>query len=203
MQDIRQPQGHWVRSPKLSKNAGSSHLFILQFLWGFHHQADGKRTPHALWQLHVQRPDLMRTHRRQEIALCCGFLRDKDIFSRKAVKLISFSVCWPELSYPLIPEPITGTGWGYIYTSQAHLRVGGGLRFSPNRRWFPGKIWCPLGQSKREEMLCRGQQCPLHVSVWKKAINLINSLINRQRLFMFAQSTKYTRYNSDKVRNKG
>lgn len=198
MQDIRATGPLSQKSGVVFKNPGSSRLFILQFLWGLHHQADGKRTPHALWQLH-----LMRTHRRQEIALCCGFLRDKDIFSRKALKLFSFSVCWPELSYPLIPEPITGTGWGYIYTSQAHLRVGGGLRFSPNRRWFPGKILCPLGQSKREEMLSRGQQCPLHVSVWKKAINLINSLINRQRLFMFAQSTKYTRYNSDKVRNKG
>ena len=169
MQDIRATGPLSQKSRIVFKNPGSSHLFILQFLWGLHRQADGKSTPHALWQLHVQRPDLMRTHRRQEIALCCGVLRDKGIFSRKALKLISFSVYWPELSYPLVPEPITGTGWGYIYTSQAHLRVGGGLRFSTNWRWFPEKILCPLGESKREEMLSRGQQCPLHVSVWKKS----------------------------------
>ena len=181
------------------KNPGSSHLFILQYLWGLHCQADSKTTAHALWQLHVQRPDVMKTHRRQEIALCCGLLRDKDIFSRKALNLISES--WPELSYPPIPEPITGTGWGYIYTSQAHL-VGGGVRFSPNRGWFPGKIWCPLGQSKREEIQSRGQQCLLHVSVWKKAINLINSLINRQKLFMFAQSTQDTTQTRSEIKVK-
>lgn len=151
------------------RNPGSSHLFILQFLWGLHCQADGEMTAHALWQLHVQRPDVMKAHGRQEILLCCGFLRGKDIFSRKAFKLISISESWPELSYPPIPEPITGTWWGYIYTSQAHLRVGGGVRFSPNRGWFPGKIRCLLGQSKREETLSRGQQCPLYVSVWEKS----------------------------------
>lgn len=99
------------------RNPGSSHLFILQFLWGLHCQADGKMTAHALWQLHVQRPDVMKTLGRQEIFLCCGFLRDKDIFSRKAFKLISISESWPELSYPPIPEPITGTWWLHLHQS--------------------------------------------------------------------------------------
>ena len=69
MQDIRATGPLSQKSRIVFKNPGSSHLFILQFLWGLHRQADGKRTPHALWQLHVQRPDLMRTQKTRDCPL--------------------------------------------------------------------------------------------------------------------------------------
>lgn len=157
------------------KNPGSSHLFVLPSLWG----------------LQPTRPT-----EEERLPFPFASLGTKTFSPEKTPNPLPFSVYQPELSYLPIPEPISGTRWDYIWINRAHLGAGVEIRFSQTLGWVPGNIWAPLGQSKREQMLGRGQQFPLHIPVCIKTINLINSLINRQRLFRVGQNTEYTRHNS-------
>lgn len=166
MQDIGQPQGHWVIRFGI--------VFRTQVLLIFILPCEGsivKQT--ARWQpmpygSSTQRPDVMKTLGRQEIFLCCSSLETKTFSPEKPSNSIISSLARTEFAHPF-PWANHWHVVGYIYTSQAHLRVGVESG-SPQTRGDFLKDPVSIRQSKREQTLSRGQQqCPLYVSVWEKS----------------------------------
>lgn len=204
MQDIGQPQGHWViRSWGLS--LGTQVLLISLFC----NSCEGSIVKQmARWQ------PMPYGSSTCSIQTWWRLTEDKRFsFAAASLETKTFSPEKPSNSFPF---PSLGQDWvTHRFLSQSLAR--GGVTFTPVKpiselgveSGSPQTGGDFLERSGVYKDKARGKRCWAEDSnvhymyqFGKKAINLINSLINRQRLFMFSQSTQDTTQTRSEIKVK-